>query len=569
MGEGFIPPGPPKKNWGGSADDFSHGTSPRCPVSKRLRVVALSSRLSHAFIALAFLCAIAATGFGAALAPDHPVGIGNLLARATIYATFVLAATATAVWLTMWITGASSHLGSTQFAFRAALPTLWLPPLLLFSAQRSGMALFLWAVLVFEIARLAACAEGITQCATVPLQTASDGLRFSLLQPGFPSGLSTLGFLAVQGALFAAIGDHPFPSGLLYLVGTCAIAYRAFQMFQEWPQQRPQRAALRPLTVVLAATILIAFAWLPDMSEAGWGSGGRSAGSRGSSHPSVSAAQSGGTDSGDQRGRSGGEGPAGLLARLRSLFASGASERPETSVAFAKRLLHSTSSPQSDGSATSSRSGLKTKVAIRLPIVGPIFPGVVLYPDREKHTKLIAPPLTAMSGPVGAPSDPLSVPFDGVYWFWRGVADQPPANSVVMHGSPSARSFRSTDGDEMSMEARQNLGFTLDARRYRAIQLVVENADPFPGTVSIVLKIRDTTDPAKPTQSLGIQQVSGFNLRTRSSASTLETLVFRIPSTLKTHKFDELVVSFYLKGARADKSARIAIDRFQLVPTGG
>ena len=119
------------------------------------------------------------------------------------------------------------------------------------------------------------------------------------------------------------------------------------------------------------------------------------------------------------------------------------------------------------------------------------------------------------------------------------------------------------------MEARQNLGFTIDATRYRAIQLVVENADPFPGTVSIVLKIRDTTDPAQPTQSLGIQQVSGFNLRTTGSTPNLQTLIFQIPNTLKTHKFDELVVSFYLKGARADKSARIAIDRFRLVPSAG
>jgi uncharacterized membrane protein YgcG len=529
----------------------------------------VSSRLSNAFIALAFICAIAATGFGAALAPDHLVGVGNLLARATIYAIFVLAAAATALWLTLRITGARSHLGSTEFAFRAALPTLWLPPLLMFSAQRSGMALFLWVVFVVEIARLVACTKGTTRSAAVPPQSACDNLMFSPLKRDLPSGLSTLGFLAIQGALFAAIGDHLLLSGLLYLAGTCAIAYRAFQMFQEWPEQRKRRPALRPLTVILAATILIAFAWLPEISEAGWGSGGQSAESRGSSHSSVSTAQSGGTSSGGRRSRNGGGSPGGLLARLRSLFASGASGRQETSLAFAQRLLDSTSSPQSDGSATPARNDLKTRVRIHVPIVGPIFPGVVLYPDLEKHTKLIAPPLTAMSGPVGAPSDPLSVPFDGVYWFWRGVADQPPENSVVMHGSPSTRSFRSTDGDGMSMEARQNLGFTLDASRYRAIQLVVENADPFPGTVSIVLKIRNTADPAQPTQSLGIQQVSGFNLATTSSTPSLETLIFRIPNTLKTHKFDELVVSFYLKGARADKSARIAIDRFRLVPTGG
>jgi hypothetical protein len=529
----------------------------------------VSSRLSNAFIALAFICAIAATGFGAALAPDHLVGVGDLLARATTYAIFVLAATATALWLTLRITGARTPLGATEFAFRAALPTLWLPPLLMFSAQRSGMALFLWAVFVFEMARLVACTKGTAPSAAVPPQSPCDGLMFSLLKRDFPSGLSTLGLLAIQGALFAALGEHLLLSGLLYLAGTCAIAYRAFQMFQEWPEQRKRRPALRPLTVTLAATILIAFAWLPEMSEAGWGSGGHSAESQGSSHPLVSTAQSGGTSSGGRRNRDGGESPGGLLARLRSLFVSGASGRQKTSLAFAKRLLDSTSSPQSDGSAAPARSDLKTGVRIHVPIVGPIFPGVVLYPDLEKHTKLIAPPLTAMSGPVGAPSDPLSVPFDGVYWFWRGVADQPPENSVVMHGSPSTRSFRSTDGDGMSMEARQNLGFTLDASRYRAIQLVFENADPFPGTVSIVLKIRNTADPAQPAQSLGIQQVSGFNLAAASSRPSLETLIFRIPNTLKNHKFDELVVSFYLKGPRADKSARIAIDRFRLVPTGG
>jgi hypothetical protein len=531
----------------------------------------LSPRLSHAFIALAFISAIAATGFGAALAPDHLVSISNLLARATVYAIFVLAATATALSLALWITGASSHLDANEFALRVALPTLWLPPLLMFSAQRSGMALFLWVVLVVEIARLVASTRGIIQPATLPPQTLSDGLKFSLLKRDFPSGLTTLGLLAIQGALFAAMGDHLLLSGLLYLVGTCAIAYRAFQMFREWPAPGPHRSALRPLTVVLTATILIAFAWLPDISEAGWGSGsgGHSARSTASSRPSVSTAHSGGTSSGDQRSRKGGENPAGLLARLRSLFASGASGGQETSVAFAKRLLDSTSAPRSDGSATPSGSDLKTKVAIKVPIVGPIFPGVVLYPDLEKTTKLVAPPLTAMAGPVSAPSDPLSLPFDGVYWFWRGVADQPPSNSVVMHGSPSARSFRSTDGDGLSMEARQNLGFTIDARRYRAIQLVVENADPFPGTVSIVLKIRNTTAPTKPTQSLGIQQVDGFNLAATSSTPSVQTLIFRIPNTLKTLKFDELVVSFYLKGPRADKSARIAIDRFRLVPAGG
>ena len=49
----------------------------------------------------------------------------------------------------------------------------------------------------------------------------------------------------------------------------------------------------------------------------------------------------------------------------------------------------------------------------------------------------------------------------------------------------------------MSMEARQNLGFMVDPKRYGAIEILIENADPFPNTVSILLKIRDTTVPGR------------------------------------------------------------------------
>ena len=58
------------------------------------------------------------------------------------------------------------------------------------------------------------------------------------------------------------------------------------------------------------------------------------------------------------------------------------------------------------------------------------------------------------------------------------------------------------------MEARQNLGFMVDPKRYGAIELFIQNADPFPNTVSILLKIRDTTVPGKPLLSLGMEGVS-------------------------------------------------------------
>ena len=199
-------------------------------------------------------------------------------------------------------------------------------------------------------------------------------------------------------------------------------------------------------------------------------------------------------------------------------------------------------------------------------IVGPVFPGVELYPEAQPHTKLVAPPLQTKDGTGTSHTDPLSIPFDGVYWFWRGPSDQPPSNSVLMHGNPSAQFFRSTDGDGMSMEAKQNLGFAVDPRSYSAIEVDIQNADPFPNSVSILLKVRNTALANKPIQSLGMENV--LTPASSESHAMTQTLRFPLPSKLAMGSFDELTVTYYLKGARSNRSARIAIERFRLVPRG-
>ena len=55
-----------------------------------------------------------------------------------------------------------------------------------------------------------------------------------------------------------------------------------------------------------------------------------------------------------------------------------------------------------------------------------------------------------------------------------------------MHGSPSARFFRSVDGEGMSMEAKQNLGFAVRPERFGSIEIDIQNADPFPNSVNIL-----------------------------------------------------------------------------------
>lgn len=520
------------------------------------------------FVALGFIAAVVTTMLGATVSPDHPLTAFGVFARATAYILLVFVMTATTTYLGFLARGDGRTIRAREVAVRTAATTLWLPPLLMFSDQKSWFVLALWAVLVVEVARLIAFVRGTLHDDAEALpQTPQDGCTFSVLKQDFPSGISILGALMIQGAIFGAVGGHAVLAGLLYLVGTAAIAYRTLQMFQNLPALNDRTLRQRIPVALITATLLVVFAWLPHIvGSGGSGVGGDSTGTTASVRGPTLARTPSGVDAGKDKHI--GEGTAAALARLRALFVSGDSELRGNSFAVARRFLDSTFARPSDGTSPRLKSLQNTKIASAVVVVGPVFAGVELYPEVEPHARLVAPPSPGTRGFGAARSDPLSIPFDGVYWFWRGPSDQPPSNSVVMHGTPSARFFRSTDGDGMSMEARQNLGFMVDPKRYGAIEISIENADPFPNTVSILLKIRNTTVPGKPTLSLGMEDVSAPASSISGGTAAPQMLRFRIPPAIRIGSFDEVTVSYYLKGARSDRSARIAIDRFRLVPRG-
>lgn len=530
----------------------------------------MSSPLTKRFVALGFMGAVVATIVGAGISPDHSLTAINVFARATAYILVVFATTAIATYVGFLITREGRRIPTLEIAVRTAATTLWLPPLLMFSVQRSWFVGLIWAALLAEAARLTAFLRRTLRDNVVELpQTTPDG-PFSVLKQDFPSGISILGALTIQAAIFSAVGGHDILAALLYFAGTAALAYRTLQMFQDLSALDNRDLRERILAGVISATFLIVFAWLPYIAgSGGTGTGGDSTASAGSARRSTPASQTNGASARKDESEHPAQGTPSVLARLRTLFAADNPGSHANSFAIAKRILDSTFPQQSGGTSTRLRSRQETKIGAAVVVVGPVFPGIKLYPEAEPHTRLVAPPLPATTGFGAARSDPLSIPFDGVYWFWRGPSDRPPSNSVVMRGSPAARFFRSTDGDGMSMEARQNLGFMVDPKRFGAIELFIENADPFPNTVSILLKIRDTTVPGKPLLSLGMEGVSAPASSVGGGAAATQMLRFRIPSAIAIGRFDELTVSYYLKGARSDRSARIAIERFRLVPRGG
>jgi hypothetical protein len=535
-------------------------------VSNRVKGYTAVPNLSTSYCAtLGLFGGVLATALGSTLSPDHAVSAARLLALAIVYVAMVFGTAATTTYLGLLLTHNVRATSAKEVAVRTAITSLWLPPLLMFYGQRSWFVSVISAVLAIEVARLIAFLKGSRSPAT-PTPAMPESHRFSVLQQDFPSSTSILSALMIQGAIFCGLGGRDGLAGLLYVLGIVTLTYRAFQMFLEVSALNHHKLKRRTWAMLATTTLLIIFAWLPYLFvPGGIGSGGNSPAGTGSAQP-----QSQGSGTGiqrEQRGRQGNS--SSVFARLQSLFSQQHSAVHGSSFAIAKRILDSSLPEQSTRTGTRTRNTPHTNIATLVPVLGPVFPGVELYPEAQPRRRLLAPPpLTTTSGPgIGHP-DPLSIPFDGVYWFWRGPSDQPPLNSVVMHGSPSARSFRSTDGDGMSMEARQNLGFAVDPRRYSSIEIDIQNSDPFPNTVSILLKVRNTTIPGLPIQTLGMKEVStrGSSAESRPSHQTLR---FRIPGTILTGTFDELTVSYYLKGARGDRSARIAIEAFRLVPRGG
>ena len=193
------------------------------------------------------------------------------------------------------------------------------------------------------------------------------------------------------------------------------------------------------------------------------------------------------------------------------------------------------------------------------------FTGVILIPDAEKYVTLV-PPLPLMRSTLFRKPDdkPLTIPFYGVYWFYRFPAVRPPPTSVTLHGKPEDIRFRSSGYVPLKMEAHQNLGKLVDLSCCSMIQVAIHNADRVdtsgqaPGPNRVQLILANTTERALPPESLGMEPISG---------AEHQVLDFPLRPNPRIRQFDELTVRI-LRGWTMSQSARISVERFVLVPRG-
>ena len=154
---------------------------------------------------------------------------------------------------------------------------------------------------------------------------------------------------------------------------------------------------------------------------------------------------------------------------------------------------------------------------------------------------------------------PVGIPFSGEYWMFRWPAERPPRRSIIRRGSATELSFHTTDGARLEMEAHQKLDPPVNVHCCTRIELAIRSADQYPGTVSIELILIDTSVAINPVQSLGTVSAG-------SPSPADQVLSFVVPPVTTVRKFDEFKVVFHRSQLCADKSARIAIERFVLVP---
>ena len=187
------------------------------------------------------------------------------------------------------------------------------------------------------------------------------------------------------------------------------------------------------------------------------------------------------------------------------------------------------------------------------------FPGVILLPEVKPYATLFVP---VRSSPfaLGVPlTAPRGIPFSGAYWMFRFPAARPPRRSVIRRGNASELSFHTTDGWPMEMEAHQKLDPPVSAQCCSQIQLALRNADPYPGTVSAELILIDDSTAITRTQSLGTVPAG-------PPSPSEQIMSFAVPRVAALAQFDEFKVVFHRAPFRWYRSARIAIERFVLVP---
>jgi hypothetical protein len=213
------------------------------------------------------------------------------------------------------------------------------------------------------------------------------------------------------------------------------------------------------------------------------------------------------------------------------------------------------------------------------------YSGIILLPLTEEQKKIIAPVKREFTPHFGVKiSEPMEIPFDGQYWYFKAPEKQPRPTAKVVRGSSTKAQIRSTDRYPLLMEAHQKLADPIDLGCCSAMALVIENADKLEGAIALELWVKKRADPKSAAKqrvnAVAVEQAprylgtvaipsSEMPIAMRPNVSgklAEEKLRFPIPAAMDGTMFDEITVVVRPAPERAKAGAQIAIKKFVLEP---
>jgi hypothetical protein len=201
-------------------------------------------------------------------------------------------------------------------------------------------------------------------------------------------------------------------------------------------------------------------------------------------------------------------------------------------------------------------------------VPGSDYVGVILWPPPIKKTEIVPPRPHSTSFAIGKPSQPVVIPFDGQYWYFKAPSKDPGPRAHVAHGKAIYVNVRSTDSAPLLMEAYQNLGTAIDLECCSEIDVAVTNADIRPGTIALAIRLGDSDSPGDPSLDLGERPIvsSKASQIPMNRPPVEEVLRFPIHRPTSIHRFDEITIVFLSSGERARAGAKVSIQSFTLIP---
>jgi hypothetical protein len=225
-----------------------------------------------------------------------------------------------------------------------------------------------------------------------------------------------------------------------------------------------------------------------------------------------------------------------------------------------------------DSNNVARKPALITHESTASALPGSDYVGIILWPPPIKKTEIVPPRPHSTSFAIGKPSQPVVIPFDGQYWYFKAPSKRPGPRAHVAHGKAMYVNVRSTNSAPLLMEAYQNLGTAIDLGCCSEIDVAITNADVRPGTIALGIRLGDSDSLGDPTMDLGERTIVSSKAAQipMNRPPVDEVLRFPIPLPIARaptiHRFDEITIVFLSSGERARTGAKVSIQSFTLIP---